>query len=97
MRTGNIRGIQGGRQPETGESPKPTVVHRSSGGDQQESEYEGHSLQVDIRLDGKKLNQRDSFVYLGGAVCGDASTETEIRRKIQAGASALRKVEGDGR
>ena len=24
---------------------------------------------LDVRLDGKKLNQRDSFVYLGGAVC----------------------------
>ena len=44
-------------------------------------------------LDGKKLNQRDSFVYLGGAVCGDGGTETEIRRRIQAGASARRIVE----
>ena len=24
-----------------------------------------------ILLDGKKLNKRDSFVYLGGAVCED--------------------------
>ena len=39
MRTGNIGGIQGGRRRETGECPKPTVVHRSSGGDQQESKY----------------------------------------------------------
>ena len=30
---------------------------------------------LDIRQDGKKLNQRDSFAYLGGAVCG----EMEIR------------------
>ena len=30
------------------ECSKPIVVPRSSGGDQQESEYEGHSLQVDI-------------------------------------------------
>ena len=49
---------------------------------------------LDIRLDGKKLNQRDSLVCLGGAVCGDSGTETEIRR-IQAGASAWRKVEGE--
>ena len=49
---------------------------------------------IDIRLDGKKLSQSDSFVYLGGTVCGDGSTETEIRRRIQAGASAWRKVEG---
>ena len=34
------------RRPETGECAKPTVVHSSSGGDQQESECEGHSLQV---------------------------------------------------
>ena len=33
-----------------------------------------------------ELNQRDSFVYLGGAVCGDGRLETEIRRRIQAGA-----------
>ena len=48
---------------------------------------------LDIRLDGKKLN-RDSFVYLGGAVCGDGSTEMEIHRRVQAGASVWRKVEG---
>ena len=47
---------------------------------------------LDIRLDGKKLNQQDTFVYLGGAVCRDGGTETEIRR-IQTGASAWRKVE----
>ena len=49
---------------------------------------------LQIRLDGKKLNQRDSFVYLGGAVCGDGGTETEIRRGVQAGASAWRNAEG---
>ena len=32
-------------------------------------------------------------MYLGGAVCGDGSTYTEIRRRIQAGASAWREVE----
>ena len=49
---------------------------------------------LDIRLDGKKLNQRDSFEYLGGAVCQDSGTEMEICRRIQAGTSAWRKVEG---
>ena len=49
---------------------------------------------LDIRLDGKNLNQRNSFVYLGGAVCGDGSTETDICRRVQAGASAWGKVEG---
>ena len=48
---------------------------------------------LDIRLDGKKLNLRDSFVYMGRAVCWDVSTETEIRWRVQAGASAWRKVE----
>ena len=47
-----------------------------------------------IRLDGKKLNRGDSFVYLGGAVCGDGATEMEIRRRIQDGLIAWRKVEG---
>ena len=46
MRIENIGGIQGGRRPETGECPKPTVIHCSRGGDQQESEYKGHSPQV---------------------------------------------------
>ena len=49
---------------------------------------------LDTKLDGKKLKQRDSFVYLGGAVCGDGGTETEIRRRVQAGASAWTNVEG---
>ena len=42
----------------------------------------------------KKLTQRDSFVYLGGAVCGDGKTEREVRRRVQAGANAWRAVEG---
>ena len=48
---------------------------------------------IDIRLDEKKLNQRDNGVYLGGAVCGDGGTETDIRRRIQAGANAWRKMQ----
>ena len=53
----------------------------------------GKKKNRDIRLEGMKLNQRESFVYLGGVVCGDGGKEMEIRR-IQAGASAWRKVEG---
>ena len=34
-----------------------------------------------IELEGKKLTQRDSFVYLGVAVCGDRKTEREVRRR----------------
>ena len=49
---------------------------------------------LDIRLDMKKLNQQDSFVYLCGAVCGDSSTDMEIHSRIQAGVNTWRKMEG---
>ena len=36
----------------------------------------GHQREeLDMKLEGKKLTQEDSFVYLGGAVCGDGKTE----------------------
>ena len=55
----------------------------------------GHQREeLDIELEGKKLTQRDSFVYLGGAVCGDGKTEREVGRRAQAGANAWRAVEG---
>ena len=55
----------------------------------------GHQREeLDIELEGKKLTQRDSFVYIGGAVCGDGKTEREVRRRVQAGANAWRTVEG---
>ena len=55
----------------------------------------GHQMEeLDIELEGKKLTQRDSFVYLGGAVCGDAKTERQVRRRVQAGANAWGSVEG---
>ena len=55
----------------------------------------GHQREeLDIELEGKKLTQGDSFVYLGGAVCGDGKTEREVRRRVQAGANAWRAVEG---
>ena len=54
----------------------------------------GHQREeLDIELEGKILNQRDSFVYLGGAVCGDGTTEKELRRRVQAGTNACRAVE----
>ncbi len=38
----------------------------------------GHQRdELDIELEGKKLTQGDSFVYLGGVVCGDGKTERE--------------------
>ena len=47
-RTLNAAGIQAKSWSETGECLKPTFVHSSSGGDRQEKEYEGHSLQAAI-------------------------------------------------
>ena len=44
--------------------------------------------ELDSELEGKKLTQGDSFVYLGGAACGDGKTE------IEAGANAWTIVEG---
>ena len=53
----------------------------------------GHQREeLDIELEGKILNQSDSFVYLGGAVCGDGKTERDIRRRVQAAANAWRAV-----
>ena len=38
----------------------------------------GHQREeLDVEREGKKLTQRDSFVYIGGAVCGDGKTERE--------------------
>ena len=54
----------------------------------------GHQREeLDIELEGKK---QDSFVYLGGAVCGDGKTERVVRRRVQAGANAWRSVEAEG-
>ena len=58
----------------------------------------GHQREeLDIELDGKKLTRGgggDSFVYLGGAMCGDGKMEREVRRRVQAGANVWRAVEG---
>ena len=55
----------------------------------------GHQREeLDIELEENILNQRDSFVYLGGAVCGDGKTDRDVRRIVQAGANAWRAVEG---
>ena len=54
----------------------------------------GHQWEeLDIELEGKKLTQRDSFVYLG-AVCGYEKTERKVCRRVQAGANVWRAVEG---
>ena len=60
-----------------------------------EVQHIGHQREeLDIDLEWTKLTQRDSFVYLGGPVCGDGKTEREVRRRVQAGAKAWRAVEG---
>ena len=56
--------------------------------------------ELDIELEGKKLTQGNSFVYMGGAVRGDGKTERErerekeVHRRAQAGANAWKAVEG---
>ena len=43
----------------------------------------GHQREeLDIDLEGKKLTQRDSFVYLGEAVCKDGKMERGVRRRV---------------
>ena len=49
-----------------------------------------------IRLEWKKLKQRDIFVCLSGAVCGDGSAEAEVHLKIQVGENSWRKVDEEG-
>ena len=46
-----------------------------------------------IELEWKKPTQRDSFVYLGVAVCGDGKTDREVCRREQAGPNAWGAVE----
>ena len=50
--------------------------------------------ELDIELEGKKLTQGDSFVFLGGAVCGDGKTERWEGRRVHTGANAWSAVEG---
>ena len=49
-------------------------------------------------LEGKKLTQGDSFVYLGRALCGRREDGEDaglgLRRRAQAGANSWRAVEG---
>ena len=54
----------------------------------------GHQREeLNIRLDGKEIKQVGGFVYLGGMVMEDGHSEVEVRRRIQAGVNAWRKVE----
>ena len=55
----------------------------------------GHQREeLNIMLESKEIKQMDGFVYLGGMVTEDGHSEVEVRRRIQAGANAWRKVKG---
>ena len=51
-------------------------------------------VDLHVVVDGKSINQVNSFVYLGGTVCEDGGRSKEIQRTVQAGAAAWRRVEG---
>ena len=53
-----------------------------------------HREKLNIKLEGRTITQNNSFIYLGGAVSSDGRSETEVRRRVQAGANAWRQVEG---
>ena len=53
-----------------------------------------HREELNIKLEGRTIRQNNSFIYLGGAVSSDGRSETEVRRKVQAGANAWRQVAG---
>lgn len=52
----------------------------------------GHD-ELEIHIEGTKLKQICSFENLGGAICGDSNSDTELRRRSKAGANARWKVE----
>ena len=54
----------------------------------------GEEKRLEVRMDGQLLKQVEHFVYLGGAIQRNGDAETEVRRRIQAGANAWRRVEG---
>ena len=53
-----------------------------------------HREELNIRLEGKDIKQVKKFVYLGGNISENGRVEVEVRSRIQAGANALRNVEG---
>ena len=61
--------------------------------------FVGHKRKaLEIHLDGKKRKQRDSFVYMDGAICGDGQSDTEIHQRITAWENGWRNVKrSDGR
>ena len=53
-----------------------------------------HREELNIKLEGRTIRQNNSFIYIGGAVSSDGRSETEVRRRVQAGANVWRQVEG---
>ena len=53
-----------------------------------------HREELNIKLEGRMIRQNNSFIYISGAVSSDGRLETEVRRRVQAGANAWRQVEG---
>ena len=53
-----------------------------------------HREELNIKLEGRTIRQNNRFIYLGRAVSSDGRSETEVRRRVQAGANAWRQVEG---
>ena len=41
--------------------------------------------ELNIKLEGRTIRQNNSFIYLGEAVSSDGRSETEVRRRVQAG------------
>ena len=52
------------------------------------------SKSMSVTVEGVQLKQMALFKYLGGMVTGDGRCEVEVRRRIQAGVGAYRKVAG---
>ena len=50
--------------------------------------------ELNIRLEEKYIKQVKNCVYLGGNISENGRVDVEVRRRIQAGASAWRNVEG---
>ena len=51
-------------------------------------------MDLHVVVDGKTIKQVKSVMYLGGTVCEDGGSSKEIQRRVQAGATAWRRVEG---
>ena len=54
-----------------------------------------HREELNIKLEGRTIRQNNSIIYHGGAVSSDGRSETEVRRRVQAGANAWRQIERD--